>query len=45
MFEYLCNMMAIAGDRTFFVGLPLKVPDSDGAPMRAIAIEGMPGNA
>jgi kynurenine formamidase len=44
MFEYLCNMMAIEGERTFFVGLPLKVPDSDGAPMRAIAIEGMPGN-
>lgn len=43
MFEYLCNMMAIEGERTFFVGLPLKMPDSDGAPMRAIAIEGMPG--
>lgn len=40
MFEYLCNMGAIEGDRTFFVGLPLKLPDSDGAPARAIAIEG-----
>ena len=41
MFEYLCNMMAIEGSRTFFVGLPLKVPDSDGAPVRAVAIEGL----
>jgi len=45
MFEYLCNMMAIPGPRTFFVGLPLKLPDSDGAPVRAIAIEGMPALA
>lgn len=41
MFEYLCNMTAIREPRTFFVGLPLKLPDCDGAPVRAIAIEGM----
>jgi kynurenine formamidase len=39
MFEYLGNLCAIPGDRTFFVGLPMKVPDSDGAPARAIALE------
>ena len=39
MFEYLCNMTAITKPRTFFLGLPLKIPDSDGAPVRAIAIE------
>jgi len=39
MFEYLCNMGGIRGERTFFVGLPLRLPDSDGAPVRAIAIE------
>jgi arylformamidase len=39
MFEYLRNMGAIEGERTFFVGLPLKLPDSDGAPARAIAID------
>jgi len=41
MFEYLCNMMAISDKRTFFAGLPLKLPDCDGAPIRAIAIEGI----
>ena len=41
MFEYLCNMMAIESERTFFVGLALKIPDSDGAPARAVAIEGL----
>ena len=39
MFEYLCNMMEIRVPRPLFVGLPLKLPDSDGAPVRAIAIE------
>lgn len=39
MFEYLCNMTALPGDRTFFMGLPLKLPDSDGAPARAVAVE------
>ncbi len=39
MFEYLCNMMAIANHRVEFFGLPLKIPTSDGAPARCIAIE------
>jgi kynurenine formamidase len=39
MFEYLCNMTALPGERTFFMGLPLKLPDSDGAPARAVAVE------
>lgn len=39
MFEYLSNMSSIRKDRVMFVGLPLKLPDSDGAPARAIAIE------
>jgi kynurenine formamidase len=39
MFEYLCNMMAIRSPRPTFIGLPLKLPDADGAPVRAVAIE------
>lgn len=39
MFEYLCNMNAIRRDRVMFYGLPLNIPDCDGAPARAIAIE------
>ncbi len=39
MFEYLCNMTALTKDRVEFIGLPLKLPHSDGAPARAIAIE------
>jgi len=39
MFEYLCNMTEIRKDRVEFIGLPLKIPDCDGAPVRAIAIE------
>ena len=39
MFEYLCNMAAIRKDRVHFIGLPLKIPGCDGAPVRAIAIE------
>ena len=39
MFEYLCNMTEIRQDRVEFFGLPLKIPDCDGAPVRAIAIE------
>jgi len=39
MFEYLCNMMALTSERVHFIGLPLKVPHCDGAPVRAIAIE------
>ena len=39
LFEYLCNMGEIRRPRTFFVGLPVKLADCDGAPARAIAIE------
>lgn len=39
MLEYLCNMMALRRERVNFIGLPLKVPDCDGAPVRAIALE------
>lgn len=39
MFEYLCNLHAITAPRVEFIGLPLKIPDCDGAPARAIALE------
>ena len=39
MFEYLCNMNEIRQERVQFHGLPIKIPDCDGAPVRAIAIE------
>ena len=39
MFEYLCNMGALRQARNQVVGLPVKIPDSDGAPARVIAIE------
>jgi kynurenine formamidase len=39
MFEYLCNMGALAQPRCQVIGLPVKIPDSDGAPARVIAIE------
>ena len=40
MFEYLCNMGALTEPRNQVVGLPIKLPNSDGAPARVIAIEG-----
>jgi arylformamidase len=40
LMEYLSNTAALAGQRTFLCCLPLKVPGSDGAPARIIAIEG-----
>lgn len=39
MFEYLCNMMEIRTPRPYFIGLPIKLPDSDGAAVRAVAME------
>ena len=39
MFEYLCNMGALTQARNQVVGLPIKIPDSDGAPARVIAME------
>jgi arylformamidase len=39
MFEYLCNMHALQTERPEVIGLPVKLPTSDGAPARVIAIE------
>jgi kynurenine formamidase len=39
MFEYLANTGALRAPRNQFVGLPIRLPDSDGAPARVIAIE------
>ncbi len=39
MFEYLCNLGALTQARNQVIGLPVKIPDSDGAPARVIAIE------
>ncbi len=39
MFEYLCNMMEIVEPRVEFIGLPLKIPECDGSPIRAVAVE------
>ena len=39
MFEYLCNMTEIRNSRVEFVGLPLKLPECDGSPIRAVAVE------
>jgi kynurenine formamidase len=39
MFEYLRNTGALSQPRCMVVGLPIKLPDSDGAPARVIAIE------
>lgn len=38
LIEYLSNTRALDRDRVWFCCLPLKVPDADGAPARAIAI-------
>ena len=39
MVEYLANTAELTRPRTWFCALPLKVPASDGAPARAIALE------
>jgi arylformamidase len=39
--ENLANLGRIKQDRFLFIALPLKIKDGDGAPCRAIAIEGM----
>ena len=39
MFEYLCNMHRIESPRPEVIGLPVKLPTSDGAPARVIAID------
>lgn len=40
LIEYLCNLAAIEGERTMLYILPLKIPESDGAPARVIAHNG-----
>lgn len=39
LFEYLCNAAEITKNRVEFYGLPMKLPDSDGAPARVMAVE------
>ncbi len=39
MFEYLCNTGALAQPRSTFIGLPIKLPDADGAPARVVVME------
>lgn len=39
LIEYLVNTIAIKGSRTYLCALPLKIPDSNGMPIRAIAFE------
>jgi arylformamidase len=39
LIEYICNTVEISGNRTFLCILPLKIPSSDGAPARVIALE------
>lgn len=39
LIEYLVNTVALSGPRTYFCALPLKIPESDGSPIRAIAWE------
>jgi kynurenine formamidase len=40
--EYVTNLHQIPDERCWFVGLPLPVKDSDGSPVRAVALLGMP---
>ena len=39
LIEYLVNTVALRGPRTYFCALPLKLPESDDSPVRAIAWE------
>ena len=39
-FEYLRNFASITQPRFLFMGLPLKLKDIDGSPVRAVALEG-----
>ncbi len=39
MIEYLCNLASVKGSRVELFALPLKIPESDGAPARVIALE------
>jgi arylformamidase len=37
--EYLTNLDQVRGDWTFLVAAPIHLPDTDGAPVRALALE------
>jgi kynurenine formamidase len=39
LIEYLCNLGAVKSPRIEICALPLRIPKSDGAPARVIAIE------
>lgn len=39
LIEYLTNTMELMSPRVEFLALPLRVPDADGAPVRAVAFE------
>lgn len=39
--ENLCGLDKIAGKRLFFAALPIKYKNADGAPVRAVGIEGL----
>jgi arylformamidase len=39
MFEYLCNMGALSEPRNHVIALPIRIPDSDGAPARVVVSE------
>lgn len=39
LIEYLCNTLALEGERTWLCCLPLKVPGADGAPARVVAFQ------
>ncbi len=41
LIEYVCNTAAVTTARTFLCALPIKVPGSDGAPARVVALEGV----
>ncbi len=43
LIEYLANLTALPGPRTFLVCAPLSLIGSDGAPARVIALEGLEG--
>jgi len=36
--ENLCNLDKLVGKRFFYMGLPLKIRDGSGAPIRAVAL-------
>ncbi len=38
--ENLCNLEAVAGRRFLFIGLPLKIREGTGSPIRAVAVFG-----